>query len=64
MSGYLIKMNDAFKQGAEATSENRQEVKKDDILFQIDDRPYQAALSKSRPISSWPKHDSRRRTPM
>ena len=39
-------MNDAFKQGHEATSENRQEVKKDDILFQIDDRPYQR-LSKA-----------------
>jgi RND family efflux transporter MFP subunit len=47
VSGYLIKMNDAFKQGAGVNAENRQEVKKDDILFQIDDRPYQAALEKA-----------------
>jgi membrane fusion protein, multidrug efflux system len=47
VSGYLIKMNDAFKQGKNPEGLNKQEVKKDEILFEIDDRPYKAALEKA-----------------
>jgi multidrug efflux system membrane fusion protein len=47
VSGYLLKMNDAFKQGKGGENTNKQEVKKDAILFEIDDRPYKAALEKA-----------------
>jgi multidrug efflux system membrane fusion protein len=40
-------MNDAFKQGKGGENTNKQEVKKDAILFEIDDRPYKAALEKA-----------------
>ena len=52
VTGYLVKM--PFKEGSD--------VKKDDLLFEIDPRPYQAQLdqaqgrsSSTRPSSSWPK---------
>src|SRR5262245_46831381 len=47
VSGYLIGMNDIFKQGRETNSGTKQEVKKGDVLFEIDDRPYKAALEKA-----------------
>lgn len=46
VSGYLVAMNDAFKQGGNGTTA-KQEVKKGDVLFEIDDRPYKAALEKA-----------------
>ena len=49
VSGYLMKMNDVFTVGrADKGSDVTQEVKKDTVLFEIDDRPYQAALEKAK----------------
>jgi len=47
VSGYLIRFNDVFKQGNTTGSSLTQEVKKGDVLFEIDDRPYKAALDKA-----------------
>lgn len=49
VSGYLVKMNEVFTVGRPDKGNNvTQEVKAGTVLFEIDDRPYQAALEKAK----------------